>query len=502
MHAHLTCTLDDSTKHHKKKQVNNIAMITFWSQFSVHVLNTVLVLYLTRSVMLNGLGYSSGQAYLFIGVSQAMGYIMPLMGGQMADKVLGLTRSILIGSALIAIAYLMVMISGMLVPTIGDKVFIAAYALIPGINSLLMGTASAVVSKVYAGNEAKAKAGMTLFYMSINVGALLATILAPQLLESRYGPLSIFAVVFLGKSFSSLNFLYRYRLYDDVMTKLDKAPFTLKKMGVLSAYLISIYLITLYVYFHPEKASYLIGIGGIGGIGGYFYKTFKLSGNERIKQLIAGFLICEAVLFFVLYNQMNTTMVLFAKDYSDLTMLGFHVSPAHYQMLNPILIVGLSLFLPKFYERYPNFTIPYQFAAGTALAGIALLMMYVGCIVSNMNSHVNGNFLVLTYAILTLAELWVSAIGLSMIGLYCSHQMIGFAMGVWYLSNSLSNVISGLLAQIVALPKQGISYEVGVHTFQNYYFDMGLSALLIGIIFGAGAFYITNKMAKRGVSLV
>ncbi len=500
MHTEVVCSNQTLPKSHKKQQVNTIAMITFWSQFSTYVLNTVLVLYLTRSVILNGLGYSTGKAYLFIGVSQAMGYIMPLVGGQMADKVLGLTRSILIGSALLALTYLLVMISGMLVPSLGDKVFIAAYALVPAMNSLLMGTASAVVSKVYASDQVKAKSGMTLFYMSINVGALLATIVAPQLLESRYGPLSIFAVVFIGKSVGSLNFLYRYRIYDDLMTALDKAPFTLKKLGHLLAYLTSIYALTLYVYFHPDNASYLIGLGALLGMLGFFVKTMTLDGMERIKQLMAGFLMCEAVLFFVLYNQMNTTMIMFAKDYSDLSMFGFHVSPAHYQMLNPLMIIGLSMLLPKFYEFYQRFTIPYQFAAGTVLAGIALLIMYAGCYMSGLN-HVNGNYLVLTYAIMTLAELWVSAVGLSMIGLYCSHKMIAFAMGVWYLANSLSHIITGQLAQIVALPEKGIAYETGLSTYQNYYFDMGIVAVFIGIGMWFLAAYLSKYMAKKGIVL-
>ncbi len=485
---------------HKKQQVNNIAMITFWSQFSVYVLNTVLVLYLTRSVLLNGLGYSAGKAYLFIGVSQAVGYMMPLVGGQMADRVVGLTRSILIGTLLLACAYLLVMLSGFLVPSLGDKAFIAAYALIPAMNSLLMGTTSAVVSKVYASDEAKAKSSMTLYYMAVNVGALLATILAPQLLDSKFGPLSIFAVVFIGKSLCALNFIYRYKIYDDVATSIDKNNFSLKKTGQLISYLVSIYAMTLYMYFHPEISSYLIAIGSSIGIIFFFLKTSKLHGADKTKQLIAVFLILEAVVFFVLYNQMNTTMVIFAKNNSNLAMLGFSVSPAHYQMLNPIMIIALSFVMPKFYERFRKFNIPLQFAAGTALAGIALLVMYVACL-NGVNGIINGNYLVLTYALLTLAELWVSAIGLSMIGLYCSHQMIAFAMGVWYLSNSLSNIISAQLAQFVALPEHGISPAQALMTYQHYYFDLGVVAVITGMAMWLVAIILNKKMLAKGITL-
>lgn len=489
-----------SADKHKRQQVNNIAMITFWSQFSVYVLNTILVLFLTQPLLKHGLGYTDGEAYIFIGVSQAMGYIMPMVGGQMADKVIGLTRSILIGSFLVATAYLMIMLSGMFIPSLGDKVFIAAYALIPATNSLLMGTASAVVSKVYATDEAKAKSGMTLYYMSINVGALLATILAPELMESRYGSLSIFAVVFVGKSISALNFIYRYKIYQDVATAVDNARFTLKKLSQLLAYIGSIYLFTLYIYFNPKISSNLIGLGSLVGIFAFFIKTSKLSGKYRVKQFIAALLILEAVVFFVIYNQMNTTLILFAKNNSNLAMLGFKVSPAHYQILNPLLIIGLSFVMPKFYERYQKFSIPFQFAAGTMLAGLALLVMYLSCLFAS-DGLINGNYIVFTYVLLTIGELWVSAVGLSMIGLYCSHNMIAFAMGVWYLSNSLSNIISGQLAQFVALPEQGISTQQALFIYQNYYFDMGLVAVVLGVVMFFTASLLKKKMKQRGIHL-
>ena len=83
----------------------------------------------------------------FIGVSHAMGYLMPMLGGYMADTVVGIRRSILLGSIMLATAYLLIMLSGYTVNFLGDKLFIAAYAFIPATNSLLMGTSSSMVSQ-------------------------------------------------------------------------------------------------------------------------------------------------------------------------------------------------------------------------------------------------------------------------------------------------------------------------------------------------------------------
>lgn len=201
----------------RKKQTQNIVFITFWSQFSVYALNTILVLFLTRPLWAQGLGYSQAKAYAFIGVAHAAGYLMPMLGGYMADTVVGIRRSIFLGSIMLATAYLFIMLSGYTVHSLGDQLFIAAYAFIPATNSLLMGTSSSMVSHIYSDNAIKAKSAMTYYYIAINVGALLATLIAPVLLESRFGPLSILTIAFIGKSISALNFAKNYSVYDNVI---------------------------------------------------------------------------------------------------------------------------------------------------------------------------------------------------------------------------------------------------------------------------------------------
>lgn len=484
----------------RQKQTNNIIFITFWSQFSVYALNTVLVLFLTRPLLSQGLGYSQAKAYAFIGVTQATGYLMPILGGYMADSIVGIRRSIFLGSLMLACAYLLVMLSGYTIGSLGDKLFIAAFAFIPATNSLLMGTSSSMVSHIYSDDAIKAKSAMTYYYMAINVGALLATIISPVLLDSRYGPLSVLTLTFVGKSIAALNFTRRYSIYDNVIWGKDKKPLQKKGMMQLIAYIIAIYSATLYAYSHVYIASTLISIGCILGIFWFLLKTFKLQGATRSKQMIAGLLIIEAVVFFIIYNQMNSTLVLFANNNSDHNLLGLTISAAQYQMLNPLLILAIGSQLPRFYQFFSRFTIPYQFAAGTMLAGIALLVMAYAA--NNANGGiVNGNYIALTYILITIAELWVSAIGLSMIGLYCDNNAIAFAMGVWYLASSMSNAISGRIAGWVAIPESMKSPLESLPYYKSYYLIMGLSALGLGFSMFIMAYLIHKKMRKQGIEI-
>ncbi|WP_419420933.1 peptide MFS transporter [Legionella sp. D16C41] len=484
----------------RQQQTNNIVLITFWSQFSVYALNTVLILFLTRPLLEHGLGYNQAKAYAFVGITQATGYLMPVIGGFMADHILGLRRAILLGSIMLALAYLLVMLSGYTLTSFGDKLFIAAYALIPATNSLLMGTASGLVSHIYSDDAIKAKSAMTYYYMAINVGALLATIIAPALLESTYGPLSILTIAFIGKSLAALNFAKRYSLYNNVIYGRDKLPMLTRSKLQLAIYILGIYIFTLLAYSYVYLASIIIGVGCAAGILAFFITTIRLPNQARLKQLIALILVIEAIIFFIIYNQMNSTLILFAEHNSNLKLLNFHVSPAHYQLLNPLLIIVLGLQLPRFYRRFPKFTIPYQFAMGTLLAGFALLVMTFAALTAQ-NGYVNGNYIGLTYIIITLAELWVSAIGLSMIGLYCDSQNLAFAMGVWYLACSLSNAISGRLAEMVAIPKNALSAIETLPIYTHYYFWMGCCALILGVLMSLGAYIMQRKLSNANITI-
>lgn len=485
----------------RQKQTNNIIYITFWSQFSVYSLNAILVLFLTRPLLSQGLGYNQAKAYAFIGVAHAAGYLMPMLGGFMADTVVGVRRSILIGSTMLATAYLLIMLSGYTVHSLGDQLFIAAYAFIPATSSLLMGTSSSIVSHIYSDNAIKAKSAMTYYYIAINAGALLATLIAPVLLESRYGPLSILTIAFIGKSIAALNFARRYSLYDNVIWGKDKSKLSPQSIIRLVGYIITIYLLTLLAYSYVDIASTVIASGCIMGIFWFFRKTITLQGIARDKQLFALLLVVEAVVFFVIYNQTHSTLILFAQNNSNHNLWGLTVSPAQYQILNPLLILAIGSQLPRFYQIVPRFTIPYQFSAGVMLSGIALLVLTYAAH-NATNGLIEGNYIAVTYILISIAELWVSAIGLSMIGLYCDQKSIAFAMGVWYLASSLAHAISGKIAAWVAIPDTVNSAVESLPYYKDYYLILGISALTLGSVMVFIAYFMHNTMKKRGIILV
>ncbi len=483
----------------QQKQTLNIVVLTFWSQFSSYALNAILILFLTRPLIEKGLGFSQEDAYSFMGISNATGYLMPILGGYVADRLLGLRRSILLGGFLLAVVYLLIMLSGYLIPIYGPNAFINTYALVPCCSSLLMGTSSAMVTRIYGDDAAHAKAAMTYYYTAINVGALLSIFIAPTLLDSAFGPLSVLAVTFFGKSIAALNFAYRYPLYDNIATALDKKKITPNLILKLVGYLLSIYLFTLCAYQFTDLFSVIIAFGSLTAIVWFIYQSTQLPGESRIKQLTACLMIFEAIVFFIIYSQMNTTLILFAQQNTDHQFLGFTISPAQYQLLNPLLIIVIGSQISRFYHRFPRFYTPYQFAVGTLLSGFALLLLGYACM-HTQTGIINGNFLIFTYIFITLAELLVSAIGLSMIGLYCHHETIGLAMGAWYLASSISQILSGEVAHLVALPSTSIPALQSIPLFTHYYLFMGVATTFAAIIMFFLAFFLQRLFARKQIS--
>ncbi|MDD7804243.1 MAG: oligopeptide:H+ symporter [Endozoicomonas sp. (ex Botrylloides leachii)] len=484
-----------------KRQVTNVAAITFFSQFASYAINSIFILFLTLPMIKNGLGMTEAQAYEFMGVTQAVGYIMPFIGGYIIDKYLGLRRGITVGVSLLVVAYGLVYLGSSYVHIFGNKAFIAAYALIPAINSFVMAPSSALVSRIYKGDEVGSKSGMTLYYMSINIGSLIGIGVAPMLMNSQFGVMSVLAIVVIGKALSALNFIAKYKLYENIIDDMDTQPMTLGRLFPVLTFLSVGYLLSFIAYLNPSISTYLIGAGCVSGIFIFCVRTLLLKGADRTKQLVAAFLILVAVVFFVLYNQMATTMVLFIKNNTDFKLFGIKLAAAQFQMINPLVIILIGSALPRFYRAFKRFTIPYQFSVGVILAGLSMITLWAGAIDADHHGITSANYVGLAYFIITIAELFVSAVGLSMIGLFCHSSMITFAMGAWYLAASMSNLISGQLGKLVALPRIDVDPFNALHSYSSYFSEIGIVGVAAGLLLCIVMYFLQRSLNRRGIAI-
>lgn len=484
----------------KTKQLLNIASMTFWSMFASYTFVGILIVFFTMPVAQDGLGMDDHDAYLMYGVVQAMGYILPVVGGYLADKVLGVRRAMNIGACLLAFGYLILVVATDAFKNNMREAFLLAYALVPIGSSLYTGTASALIGRIYEGDEQGAKRGMTVYYVMINIGSMLGIGLAPYLLHSSLGPMSIFLVAFAGKFIAWLNFALRGKLYRDVLFGKDSQAIGRRDIGLLVGYFAAAYAVTCFLFSQPGLSFYLIGTCIAVTLVFYVRKTLTLQGVSRSKQLMSIYLLLAVFVFFVLYTQMNTSLILFTKNNSNHELLGFTLYPASFQLINPIAIILIGSFISKVYKRFPGFNIPYQFSAGLLLGAFGIFLLYASGF-SEHNGLVNGDYIGLSYLTLTISELLISAIGLSMISLYCDMEMMAFAMGVFYLVVSLSNLVSGKLSGLVALPEKKLAPELTLPIYTHYYLELAIATLVCGALFMVVSKTLMKRFHTRGIAL-
>ncbi|WP_156104020.1 hypothetical protein [Shewanella mangrovi] len=129
-----------------------------------------------------------------------------------------------------------------------------------------------------------------------------------------------------------------------------------------------------------------------------------------------------------------------------------------------------------------------------------IVLLYVAGIMQH-GGIVSGDFIGLSYFLLTISELFISAIGLSMISLYCDIQMMGFAMGVFYLVVSLAQLVSGRLSEMLALPKATLLPSETLPIYTHFYLYLAAAAFIMGVMFLVSSRIANDYFHKQGIAL-
>ena len=168
-----------------------------WERFSYYAMRAILVLYLTDATLDGGLGWSTKDALDLYGIYTGLVYITPLIGGWLADNYLGQRRSILIGGALMAVGqFTLAMPADMLGLGTVHTFYLGLALLIAG-NGLFKPNISTMVGDLYQEGDNRRDGAFTIFYMGINLGALLAGVIAGSVTD-EFGWKSGFIVAGIG----------------------------------------------------------------------------------------------------------------------------------------------------------------------------------------------------------------------------------------------------------------------------------------------------------------
>ncbi len=435
-----------------------------WERFSYYGMRALLFLFMTASIsgQNQGLGLDDRTAGAIYGLYTAGVYALNLVGGWIADRLMGQRSAVFLGGLFIAAGNFTLAVHGLVA-------FYTGLGLIVAGTSLLKPNVSTIVGDLYPEGGSRRDAGFSIFYMGINVGAMLGPIICSPLGEQlnwHYGFLAAGVGMIIGLVQYAMTGKY---LGDSGKLQLGPDGEAGRRRDLfrfIGGVLIVGILVALVVYLarsgvitlNSQTIGRATGIGILTVVVGYFLYLFVAGGltPEEKKGVGVIFLLClAAAVFWAGFEQAGSSLNAFASRQTD-RMIGSWLMPAGLlQSVNSVFIILLAPVFAIFWQmlgrRHKNPSMGTKFSWGLIWLGIGFLVMVVATMRTQGGAvKVLPTWLVLTYFFHTIGELCLSPVGLSSITKLAPRRLGGQMMGIWFMAASLGNLIAGLLGGEIA----------------------------------------------------
>lgn len=467
----------NSKQYQQPKGLYLLFFTELWERFGFYTVQTIIVLYMTKA-----LHFSDQRADLLYAAFSSLLYITPVIGGYIADRYLGFQRSIQLGGIIFVIGYFCTAFAQPTIFFVGLSIVIIA-------NGLFKPNVSSIVGELYQENDPRRDGGFTLFYMGINIGALIPPLFAGWAV-THYGWHSGFFLAAVGMLIGLIYFTRAKKILGSAgaapkshfQTAKDKKFFNIWFYPMLGIGVVLCYL----AFQFPAMTTNLVGIVALILILVIVRFLFKEPEQKsRQKMLASLILIAISVVFWALYNQTFTSLTLFADRNMVHHFLGIPVDAEAMQFFNPFFIILLSPFLSRFWiwlsMRNKNISIPSKFALGVLMVSLGFLLLAFSTGYFNHNGLNAPSWLVWSYFLQTIGELLLSPIGLSMITVLCPPQIVSMMMGAFLFAQAASFAIGGHLAIWAAVPDHATTLQsmaIYHHAFVLYGFLSLIFAVL------------------------
>ena len=411
-----------------------------WERFSYYGMRALLIFYLTKHWL-----FSDGKATLIYGAYTSLVYITPVLGGYLADRYLGQRKAVLFGGLLLAAGHSLMAVEGVggqSDPTI--NVFWLALAFIIVGSGFLKANISVMVGQLYRLTDIRRDGAYTIFYMGINLGAAVGTILVGYLGETigwgwgfglaGIGMLAGLVVFVLGKS---------------ALNGAGEAPQLLTKSKEWLLYAIglgAVAVIWALVQYQDVIQSLLV-VSGVALLGYVLYESFKLDKEPRERMFAILFLIALNPLFWGLFEQAGGSMNLFTDRFVDRA----GVPASIFQSINPIYIILLAPFFAVLWQwlgrKGKEPSAPAKFGLALAQMGLANLVLVWGAQAFGLAAMTPVIFVFLYYLLATTGELCLSPVGLSAMNRLAPSYLASLIMGAWFYMTAVGNFVAGKIGE-------------------------------------------------------
>ncbi len=466
-----------------------------WERFSYYGMRTILVLYLVKYHL-----YSAGEASMIYGAYAGLVYMMPIIGGYMADRYLGSRKAVTYGALLLVAGHSLMGFHGPASFMDGDAVvrndtyinifFLALALIITGVG-FLKANISTIVGALYGPNDPRRDGGFSIFYMGINLGAVFATGVVGYVGEVHgwnYG----FGLAGIGMLFGLLVFLWGQKFLDgraepsNPAILKEKSPIGINKEWTIYLFGLALVGVSWMLIQNQKLVGQFLGVSGfvmIALIMVYAFKNFTKIERERI--MVALFLIAVQSVFWALFEQQAASLTLLADQQFNLNVLGMNVLASQVQMMNALFIVLLAPVMAWLWvllaKKHVEPSTPAKFAIAMLLIGLGYIVFSWGMGMEEGNSK-SFMWLVFIYLSLTVAELCLSPVGLSMVTKLSVSKIVGMMMGTWFLFSALGNYIAGWISSLTGSTAHGATNgQLDVAATMEVYTTIGFGAVGVGV---------------------
>ncbi|EDF8698126.1 MFS transporter [Salmonella enterica] len=418
-----------------------IFSIELWERFGYYGLQGIMAVYLVKQ-----LGMSEADSITLFSSFSALVYGLVAIGGWLGDKILGTKRVIMLGAVVLAIGYALVAWSG----HDAGIVYMGMAAIAVG-NGLFKANPSSLLSTCYAKDDPRLDGAFTMYYMSVNIGSFFSMLATPWL-AARYGWSTAFALSVVGMLITVVNFAFCQRWVKSYGSKPDFEPINFRNLLLTIVGIVVLIAVATWLLHNQDIARMVLGVIALGIVIIFGKEAFSMHGAARRKMIVAFILMLQAIIFFVLYSQMPTSLNFFAIRNVEHSILGIAFEPEQYQALNPFWIIIGSLILP------------------------------LGAKFANDAGIVSVNWLIASYGLQSIGELMISGLGLAMVAQLVPQRLMGFIMGSWFLTTAGANIIGGYVANLMAVPSDVTDPLMSLEVYGRVFMQIGIATAVIAVL--------------------
>ncbi len=462
------------------KQLWYLFLSEMWERFSFYGMRGMLTIFMVDKAQLN---MNDHDANLQYGATQAFVYTLAFVGGLFADKILGFRKSIFWGGFL--------MILGSFILAIAPKEMFYI-----GISFTIVGTGffkpniSTMVGSLYSKDDHRRDAGFGLFYSGINIGALLGGAICVWL-GKNYSWNAAFSCAGIVMTISLLIFIFTKRTLGPIGLSPLAGRFTASKIRMYdimvyagSLLIIPLILKLVSVSQYTDLFMYIVGPLTLIYI---LYEAMKYNKVERQKLMAAMIFIIFSIFFWAFFEQAGGSLNLFAEHNLTDKVAGLTIDPnvinnssnSLFVILFSPLIGLLWLWLSK-RKIEPNTVV--KFGLGFLFLGAAFYVFYYTRFFADKNGITSLNVFTLAYLVITIGELCLSPIGLSIMTKLSPKPMHGVMMGMWFLASAYGQYAAGLLGADMSTSNPNATLSEKLISYTDGYWHLSIYAAIAGVV--------------------